>query len=186
MATTAQAQAFFEKYGSLFIRTTGNTPLLPSVKAAQAALESGYGTSQTMVNANAFFGIKATGKSPYWTGKVYNSKTKEVISGSTVTITSGFRAYDSLEQGSFDHTYLLSQSRYSRVMQATDYKSQCQAIQSSGYATDPNYASKLISIIEKYNLTKLDAKKKMNKIVITTGCSLCILFLAFIIYKQYA
>ena len=51
---------------------------------------------------------------------------------------------------------LTGASRYKAVVGETDYKKACQAIQSAGYATDPQYATKLIKLIEDNNLTQFD------------------------------
>ena len=128
---------------------------------AQMALETGWGAS---IPANNAFGIKAKGAlSPYWDGSVYNAKTKEVYNGQTVTITDGFRAYASVQDSISDHNYFLKQNkRYtnSGVFSAATPEDQARALKAAGYATDPAYADKLISIINKYGLKSLDEKKK--------------------------
>lgn len=151
---------FINKYAGEFILATNGTPLLPSVKMAQAALETGWGRS-TISTAKNMFGIKATGsKTPYWKGDVYSAKTGEVIGGRYITITDGFRAYSTFSDSIRDHSYLLmSLSRYRPVRNALTAEEQARALQSCGYATDPNYATKLITIISQYNLKELDKKK---------------------------
>ncbi len=155
-------QEFFKKYSTEFIIATNGTPLLPSVKAAQAALESGYGKS-TIGPANNLFGIKATGQiSPYWDGSTYRASTGEYLNGKNVTITDGFRVYKTLSDSIRDHSHLLmTLQRYQPVRSAITPEDQAYALQSAGYATDPTYASKLISIINKYNLKELDKKKAL-------------------------
>ena len=151
---------FIAKFGETIIFATQGTPLFPSVKVAQAALETGWGKS-VIGEAKNMYGIKATGKTtPYWDGSAYNAATKEVYSGNTVTITDGFRAYKSLQDSIKDHSHLLmTLSRYEPVRAAKTPEEQARALQSSGYATDPNYASKLIDIINQNNLKELDKKK---------------------------
>jgi flagellum-specific peptidoglycan hydrolase FlgJ len=155
------AAEFFKKFGGDFILATNGTRLFPSVKAAQAALETGYGKS-TVGGANNMFGIKATGSTtPYWDGSVYNASTKEVANGVTYTTTSGFRAYKTLTDSIRDHSHLLTTlSRYKPVLAATTPEDQARALQSAGYATDPGYAAKLISIINMHGLKELDKKKE--------------------------
>jgi len=152
---------FVQKYQNLMVITTDGTPILPSVKMAQAILESGAGSSSKMMKANAMFGIKGTGlKSPYWKGTVFNSSTGEVLQGNEVTINANFRAYDTLSDGSRDHTYLLMNlSRYKPVREATTPESQATALQNCGYATATNYASSLIKLIQELDLKELDKKK---------------------------
>lgn len=129
--------------------------VLPSVCIAQAALETGWGTSPLMTKANAFFGIKANSQ---WTGKVYNSKTKECYDGITFTeITACFRAYDSLAESVADYyNFITGKSRYAGAVNNPDARSAITAIHDGGYATDPDYADKVMNIIECYNLTQYD------------------------------
>lgn len=125
-----------------------------SVTIAQAALESGWGSSGLTVNANALFGIKADSS---WKGKKYNSKTKEVYNGDTVYTTAYFRAYDSWGESIVDHDkFLTSFQRYKTAIDSETPEECCRALQAAGYATDPDYARKLINIIETYNLKQYD------------------------------
>ena len=73
-------------------KASGKKWILPSVCIAQAALETGWGSSDIMVKAHAYFGIKA---GTNWKGKVYSSKTKECYDGiSFTTITDLFRSWE--------------------------------------------------------------------------------------------
>jgi LysM repeat protein len=141
--------------------TKADTRVLPSLTIAQAILESAWGESGLTEKANALFGIKAT-KS--WKGKCYSAKTKECYDGvNMVDEVAAFRAYDSWADSVADHTaFLCKYSRYKPVLAAKDYKTACKAIQAAGYATDPAYASKLIALIEKYNLNQYDEKPKAS------------------------
>lgn len=166
MATSAQVTAFFKEMGVLCVAESksrianGGGFVLPSVAMAQAALETGYGTSGLMTKANAYFGIKA-GSS--WTGKVYSSATGEVYGGVSVVITATFRAYDSKAASVKDYYDLITQSsRYSGGVSTaanilTPYTT-IYNIWDGGYATDPDYVSKIMSIINNYNLTSWDGK----------------------------
>ncbi|MDL2309022.1 glucosaminidase domain-containing protein [Bacteroidales bacterium OttesenSCG-928-C03] len=156
------AQEFIRKYGDEMVIATNGTPLFPSVKMAQAALETGWGKS-TVGPANNMFGIKATGaNTPYWDGSAYSATTQEVVNGNTYTITDGFRMYKTMSDSIRDHSYLLTTlNRYKPVLTAVTPEDQARALQSCGYATDPNYASKLISIINMNNLKELDKKKAL-------------------------
>ncbi len=130
--------------------------VLPSVCIAQAALESAWGTSAMMTKANACFGIKAGSN---WKGKVYSSKTKECYAGiGFTTITGVFRAYDSLADSISDYYNLIcNNSRYASAVNNSNPRNTITAIKNAGYATDPNYISDVMAIINKYNLTKYDA-----------------------------
>lgn len=130
--------------------------VLPSVCIAQAALESGWGTSSLMVKANAYFGIKWTKGCGF---DAYSSKTQECYDGSTyVTITDAFRAYDCLEDSVEDYFNLIcNNSRYAGAVNNADAESAITAIKNGGYATDPSYISKIMSIVKTYGLTKYDS-----------------------------
>jgi flagellar protein FlgJ len=118
---------------------------------AQAALESGWGKHQIInsdgTTSHNLFGIKA---GPGWNGKVAKSWTTEVINGVSVKILDNFRAYDSYADSFKDYASLLVKNqRYQKVIangQTVD--GFANSMQTSGYATDPNYGSKLKNIIQ--------------------------------------
>ena len=136
--------------------------ILASVTMAQAILESGWGTSELAKHANALFGIKADKR---WSGRTYEIKTKEWYDGNEpVIIVDKFRAYSTWKASIADHTAFLTASpRYRYVIGEQDYKKACKALQAAGYSTDPDYANKLIRLIEKYNLTQYDKKDTRMK-----------------------
>ncbi|OFI05494.1 Exo-glucosaminidase LytG precursor [Clostridium acetireducens DSM 10703] len=130
--------------------------VFPSVTIAQAILESAWGTSDKAIECNNLFGIKAD-KS--WTGSKKDFPTKEWVDGKVVNIVTGWRVYSSIEDSIEDHgKFLYSRPWYAKagVFEAQNYKEQIQSIHNAGYATDPNYASKVCEIIEKYDLWKYD------------------------------
>ncbi len=143
---------FMIKVAEMAVADYPNSRILPSVVTAQAILETGWGQSKIMMKANALFGVKATSS---WKGGYYSTSTGEYY-GEWTTVTALFRAYDSWEDCLADHASVLSASRYSGVIGGMDYKIVCNLLQSGGYATDPEYASKLISIIEANNLNNYD------------------------------
>lgn len=145
---------FIAKVGPMAQADSKKSKILASLTVAQAILESGNGNSGLTTQGNALFGIKATN----WRGKVWTGKTVEYYNPKNpTTITAGFRAYSSWEDSIADHSKLLtSASRYKAVVGETDYAKACKAIHSAGYATDPQYAAKLIKLIEDNNLAKFD------------------------------
>lgn len=148
---------FIDKIAPMAIENAKLSGILPSLTIAQALLESNSGNSMLTTQANALFGIKATSS---WRGKVWNGKTTEYYDGQKTMITAGFKAYDSWAESILDHSKLLtSNKRYSKVVGETNYKNACAAIAAAGYATDPQYANKLISLIESYNLNQYDVLK---------------------------
>lgn len=132
--------------------------VLPSVTIAQAILESNWGKSDLAINGKNLFGIKA---SKDWKGEIYTKQTKEQDSSKTYTITANFRKYKSWLESIQDHDKFFVSTpwriqNYQRVLKSTNYKEQAQALQACGYATDRQYANKLINLIEKYNLQEFD------------------------------
>ncbi|SAK42921.1 flagellar rod assembly protein/muramidase FlgJ [Caballeronia hypogeia] len=116
----------------------------------QAALESGWGKRE-IKNANGtsshnIFGVKATKD---WTGKTVNSVTTEYVNGQPQKVVEKFRAYDSYEDALTDYASVIKNNpRYAPVIQASrDVAGFAHGMQKAGYATDPQYAKKLISIM---------------------------------------
>ena len=125
-----------------YVRRKGQKRLFPSTVLAMAALESGYN-----LNAETLFGIKGEG---------VVLDTTEYINGEYVNIKDSFKAYPSISasvQGLYE---LMQWEHYDRATSCIDYKEECRMIQACGYATDPEYANKLISIINAYQLTKFN------------------------------
>lgn len=161
MATQAQVKAFITMIAPV-AQTKSKGRVLPSVCIAQACCESAYGTSPKMVRANAVFGIKV-GKSKAhfgtaWHDKAYSTRTKECYDGKTYTnITDMFRAYDSIEDAVEDYFDMLASCRrYKDCISERDPRKCITAIKDGGYATAPDYITTIMSIINKYNLTKYD------------------------------
>lgn len=159
MALTAEQRSFIETVGFMATADMKTSRILASLTIAQAILESNWGNSGLTVKANALFGIKA-GSS--WRGKVYSAQTQECYDGAKfTTITALFRAYGSWNESVADHSALLTGlSIYKAVIGEMDYKKACQSIYAAGYATDPSYPSKLINIIELYDLAQYDKEEK--------------------------
>lgn len=152
---TQEQKAFIERVGNLAAADMQKSGVLASLTIAQAILESEWGKSGLTVKANALFGIKA---GTNWKGRVYSTKTQECYDGvNFTTVTALFRAYNSWEESVENHSALLTgAARYKAVVGERDYKTACRAIKAAGYATNPNYADKLIQLIESYSLTAYD------------------------------
>lgn len=144
--------------------------LFPSVTIAQAALESGWGTAKKMVAANAMFGVKV-GKNAVkfgkaWHGAAYKAGTTEFYDGKNATrITDYFRQYDKIEDSICDYMdMLLHCERYRRAVDCRSPEESIKGIIEGGYATDPEYVSKIMSIVNKNNLTRFDHKGIINEV----------------------
>lgn len=123
-----------------------------SVTVAQAALESSWGKRAPGMN---LFGIKADAS---WRGPVTSQVTHEVVGGKTITITANFRAYSDWQGSIDDHAaFLTGNPRYRPAFACKTGADFAKAIAAAGYATDPLYADKLISIMSARNLTALDS-----------------------------
>lgn len=129
-------------------RTTG---IQPQFMIAQAALETGWGKKQINYPDGRpsynLFGIKANHG---WTGKTVDVMTSEFENGKMVKKVEKFRAYDSYADSFKDYANFLSQNpRYQNVMNAQDPMTFAYGLQHAGYATDPDYGSKLMSVINR-------------------------------------
>ncbi|WEV60761.1 glucosaminidase domain-containing protein [Streptococcaceae bacterium ESL0729] len=123
--------------------------LYPSVMAAQAILESGYGKSSLANNYNNYFGIKGPGVS---------MKTVEYLGGAWVDMIESFKTYDSIyDSFAANGALLYYNSIYygTHVSNTSGYWDATAALQGV-YATDPGYAAKLNKIIEDYGLAAYD------------------------------
>ena len=128
-----------------------------SIIIGQAVLESNFGQSQLASKYNNLFGVKAYGDQ----NKV-TLDTKEFVNEEGITIQGDFVVYDSWEDSMLAHSKLFvngvtwNEALYHKVLAAKDYKEAANEIQNAGYATDPDYAKKLIQVINEYNLQKYD------------------------------
>ncbi|NNF51018.1 MAG: flagellar assembly peptidoglycan hydrolase FlgJ [Gammaproteobacteria bacterium] len=134
----------------------------PRVIMAQAALETGWGRKTPgdgAVSSNNFFGIKAGGS---WRGAAVKADTLEFSEGSLRKERAVFRAYESPAQSVRDYVDFLSTNpRYKRALKVgQDAASFAQGLQQAGYATDPDYASKLLAVMRSAPISQLDTGLK--------------------------
>ena len=133
--------------------------VLPSITAAQAILESGWGSSElAKAPNNNLFGIK---DSEDWNGESVTVLTQEYVNGGYITVNAAFRKYASWNDSVVDHAKFFTstewrKNNYRKVVNETDYRIAAQELKNAGYATDPGYAGKLISLIEAYKLYEWD------------------------------
>ncbi|MEC1375368.1 glycoside hydrolase family 73 protein [Heyndrickxia oleronia] len=130
--------------------------ILASLIIAQAILESNWGRSTLAVKGKNIFGIKGEYK-----GQSIILETTEYVNGKPVKVDKAFRKYPTWFESMVDLANLYntgdSRGRYKKIIGETDYKKAAQEVKNSGYATDPNYANKIIEIIESNELTKYDS-----------------------------
>lgn len=154
--TTELAEiSYIEKYQSLAIGEMQRTGIPASIKLAQALVESNAGSSVLASRANNHFGIKCKVE---WTGvKYFYADDDHDAAGQLIE--SCFRAYQTPEESYLDHSeFLTMRDRYRGLFKLSknDYSGWAYGLKNYGYATDPNYAQKLIKKIEKYRLYLLD------------------------------
>lgn len=134
--------------------------VLASISIAQAMLESGYGNSPLANRANNLFGIKAedgyTGEFVWHVSPEWNSTTRKMVN-----VNSKFRKYNNWEESIYDHSKFFTstewrRNRYAKFLSAKDYRTASIELGKAGYATDPQYSTKLIRLIEQYGLAQYD------------------------------
>lgn len=128
-----------------------------SITLAQGLLESAAGQSTLATRGNNHFGIKCHG----WAGStIYRDDDAK---------NECFRAYKSAYESFEDHSkFLATGQRYRSLfsLKQTDYKGWAKGLKAAGYATNPQYAQSLITIIENYNLSQFDRAKSYDKFMV--------------------
>ena len=136
------------KYSKIAIREMKKYKIPASITLAQGILESARGTSFLAQTANNHFGIKCTTD---WKGaRAY--KDAEIKNEC-------FRKYKKAEESYKDHSlFLVNRSHYAKLftLNIRDYKAWARGLKECGYATDPEYATKLIRVIEENRLYLFD------------------------------
>ena len=159
---------------------------LPSVLIAQTCLENGYGIPsywdnpeiKFLLQYNNMIGQKAQllNSSWYdksvWPGKSFNKTTPEVYSKQKINKKDNFRIFDDIEQSFCDFIlFLLYASNYGyngkpkygqQVVNIKNPKTLITEVKNRGYATDPNYPTSVMKIVNKYNLTQYDDLSKVE------------------------
>lgn len=146
---------YIKKYRHVAVEEMKHYQIPASITLAQGLLESGAGRSLLARKSNNHFGIKCGGS---W-------------DGATVRHTDDapnecFRAYKHARESYRDHSkFLRSGARYAFLfrLKITDYEGWAKGLKKAGYATDPNYATRLINIIELYDLDQYDKKGGLER-----------------------
>lgn len=148
-------EKYIERYAPIAVSEMYRSGIPASITLAQGILESGSGRSELAIKSNNHFGIKC--HNGWKGGKVYHD---DDAKGEC------FRKYDNPEDSYEDHSdFLRYRDRYKFLFdfEITDYKSWAYGLKKAGYATDPSYPTKLISIIENYKLYVYDAKPQSGQ-----------------------
>lgn len=146
--------SYIAKYREMAIEQQIKHRIPAAITMAQGLLESSAGQSELAVKANNHFGIKCASD---WVGRTYthDDETKNEC----------FRQYASPADSYEDHSLFLQRKRYGSLfaLPLADYKGWAHGLKACGYATDPEYADKLIRIIELYNLQSLTLDKNLQE-----------------------
>jgi LysM repeat protein len=140
-------EQYISNYKDDAVRDMKKTGVPASITLAQACLESQDGNSPLALEANNHFGIKCAN----WTGDTYIQDDD--------TRNECFRKYKDVLQSYDDHSdFLRTRPRYAELflLDITDYISWAKGLKKAGYATNPQYADRLIKIIEDNKLNELD------------------------------
>ncbi len=140
-------ETFVEKMWPLAVAAGRTLGVDPKHVIAQAALETGWGRSPI---GNNYFGIKGSAS---WQGATTQAATQEYVNGDAQVVSEKFRAYATAEDSVRDYVRLLGGSQRYATVRGTgaDTVAFADAIQASGYATDPAYATKLQAVVQVVN-----------------------------------
>lgn len=154
-AQEMSSEDYIQKFHEIAIDEMHSYGIPASITLAQGILESGNGNSQLSIKSKNHFGIKCH---KGWTGKkVYHDDDEE---------NECFRKYKNVSDSYRDHSeFLKNRDRYAFLFdyKMTDYKSWARGLKKAGYATHPEYAERLISLIERYDLAQYDKATKSGK-----------------------
>lgn len=140
---------YINEYSGMAVEQQDRYGIPASITIAQGLLESAAGRSTLATEGNNHFGIKCHSS---WKG--------DTMLRDDDAPDECFRVYSSVDESFRDHSIFLTRSRYKPLFEldVTDYASWARGLSKCGYATDPNYASRLITIIERYALYVYDSK----------------------------
>ena len=128
---------------------------------AQAVLESGYGTSELAVNANNYFGLKyREGRCKTCIGIYHMAGSEQNADGSYTSSAMQWCKFKDMENGVIGYFDFINISNYKNLKGVTDPRQYLENIKVDGYATSLKYVDNLMSVIEKWNLTKYDKEVK--------------------------
>ena len=145
-------EQYFEKYAEMAIKEMKRSGVPASITLAQGSLESENGNSDLAKHANNHFGIKCHKE---WEGGKYYKDDDEK--------NECFRVYNKASESYADHSdFLKTRSRYEPLfkLSITDYKGWAYGLKQAGYATNPQYPERLISLIQRYKLYEYDSEDK--------------------------
>ncbi|MFA7272978.1 MAG: glucosaminidase domain-containing protein [Crocinitomicaceae bacterium] len=160
---TALKMDYIDKWRTTAIQQMIQTKIPASITLAQGIIESAAGTSELATKGNNHFGIKCH----EWDGdRMFHD---DDLKGEC------FRVYGTAELSFVDHSeFLINRPRYAELfaLNTTDYKGWARGLKKAGYATNPQYATMLINLIEEFHLDDYDASvlpQKKKHSFLTSG-----------------
>ena len=139
---------YIDTYKEIAIQKMAEYKIPASITLAQGIFESACGTSRLATQGNNHFGIKCHKE---WEGDTIRHDDDERQEC--------FRKYAQAEESYNDHSqFLISRPRYANLfsLDVLDYKSWAHGLKTAGYATNPQYADRLINLIERFDLARQD------------------------------
>ena len=158
--TEADIYTYIDKYKEIALKKMHEYKIPASITLAQGIFESACGTSKLATMGKNHFGIKCHTN---WTGDTIRIDDDE--------LQECFRKYEQVEDSYNDHClFLTSRPRYKDLftLDIMDYKAWAVGLKAAGYATNPEYANKLIGLIERFNIHRLDSLYLRNSNPIQT------------------
>ncbi|OWQ90084.1 hypothetical protein CDN98_00455 [Roseateles terrae] len=150
----ASPEAFIERIGAAAVASMRWSKVPAGFTIAQAALESNWGKSLLAVRGKNLFGVKATAS---WAGDVVLMETREFQNDQWIHVTARWRKYATWQDSLDDHArFFHENARYAKCFNFTQSEDFAQAVAAAGYATDPDYASKLIKTMRARGLKRFD------------------------------
>ena len=146
--TEADMRAYVEQYKDVAMEKMKQYKIPASITLAQGIFESACGKSRLATEGNNHFGIKCHTD---WVGDTILIDDDE--------LQECFRKYDSVAASYTDHSlFLTTRKRYANLfsLDILDYPAWARTLKADGYATNPQYADRLISLIERFNIARLD------------------------------
>lgn len=150
LSTQQKVAQYLKIFGPIAQREMKDFKIPASITLAQGLLESGFGEGRLALEGNNHFGIKC--HQDWQGGRIYHDDDEK---GEC------FRVYTDAGASYRDHSLFLSErSRYAFLFRLgkRDYKAWAKGLKKAGYATDPKYPSKLIRLIERFDLAEYDQK----------------------------
>lgn len=157
--TDTNIYMYIEQYKEIAVQKMKEFKIPASITLAQGIFESACGTSKLATEGNNHFGIKCHKNWEGMTILIDDDELQEC-----------FRKYEKVEDSYSDHSlFLTTRDRYKNLfkLDIMDYKAWARGLKEAGYATNPEYANRLISLIERFNINRWDSLYLQPNLVIS-------------------